>query len=104
MAVGLRDRRAEALPQLRLQRVKELALPLQVVRVVEMQAHLDDAEVRGHRPRIGGSAGELFEGLLDLLGLEELEDVVDLHVLVAVQHDPALEALLDLLDVVLEAA
>src|SRR5512141_1075866 len=46
----------------------------------------------------------LLEGLLDLPGLEELEDVALLHVGEAVQHDAALLALVDLGDVVLEAA
>ncbi len=45
----------------------------------------------------------LLERLLDLAGLEDLEHVVDLDVLVAVEDDPALEALLDLLHIVLEA-
>src|SRR6516225_9164611 len=39
----------------------------------------------------------------DLLDLERLDHVADLHVLVAVEADAALEALLDLGDVVLEA-
>ena len=46
----------------------------------------------------------LLQRLLDLLGLERLDHVADLHVLVALEHDPALEALGDLLDVVLEAS
>src|SRR5581483_2825924 len=45
-----------------------------------------------------------LEGLLDLLRLEGLEDVADLDVLIALEHEPALEALLDLAHVVLEAA
>ncbi len=46
----------------------------------------------------------LLQRLLDLLGLERLEHVVDLDVLEALEHDAAFEAGLDLLDVVLEAA
>src|SRR3954451_4508055 len=46
----------------------------------------------------------LLERLLDLAGLEELEDVAHLDVLVALEHDAALEALIDLLNIVLEAA
>src|SRR3954453_14780558 len=46
----------------------------------------------------------LLQRLLDLAGLEELEDVAHLDVLVALEHDAALEALVDLLHVVLEAA
>src|SRR3954454_13863928 len=45
----------------------------------------------------------LLQRLLDLAGLEELEDVAHLDVLIALEHDAALEALVDLLDVVLEA-
>src|SRR5687768_5381668 len=40
-----------------------------------------------HAPR------SLLERLLDLLGLEQLQDVADLDVLVALEHNPALEAL-----------
>src|SRR5262245_57225514 len=47
---------------------------------------------------------QLLQGLLDLLGLEELEHVAVLHVSVAVEDDAALLALLDLLHVVFEAA
>ena len=46
----------------------------------------------------------LLQGLLDLFRLEELEHVALLDVGVALEHDAALLALLDLLDVVLEAA
>src|SRR5919197_347845 len=45
----------------------------------------------------------LLQRLLDPARLEELEDVAHLHVLVALEDDAALEALLDLLHVVLEA-
>ena len=46
----------------------------------------------------------LLQGLLDLFGLEELEHVFLLDVGVALEHDAALLALLDLLHVVFEAA
>ena len=49
-------------------------------------------------------AAILLQGLLDLLGLEELEHVALLDVGVALEHDAALLALLDLLHVVFEAA
>src|SRR3954449_5851832 len=45
-----------------------------------------------------------LERLLDLTGLEELQDVALLDVGVALEHDAALLALVDLGDVVLEAA
>src|SRR3954466_4097354 len=45
-----------------------------------------------------------LERLLDLTGLEELQDVALLDVGVALEHDSALLALIDLGDVVLEAA
>jgi hypothetical protein len=53
MPVDLGHRGPEPLPQLRLHRVQELSLALQVVGVVEMEPHLDDAEIRGHALRIG---------------------------------------------------
>ena len=51
-----------------------------------------------------GAAPGLLQGLLDLLGLEDLEHVADLDVGEAVEGDAALLAVLDLGDVVLEAA
>ena len=48
-------------------------------------------------------AAILLQRLLDLFGLEELEHVALLDVSVALEHDAALLALLDLLDVVFEA-
>src|SRR5687767_13816256 len=41
VAVDLRHRGAEALPKLRLQGVQDLPLALQVVRLVQVQPHLD---------------------------------------------------------------
>ena len=59
----------------------------------------------GRRPPAPAApALALLQRLLHLLGAEELQDVAHLDVGVAVEHDAALEALLDLLDVVLEAA
>src|SRR5262245_17405084 len=55
-------------------------------------------------PSSGYLLPALLESLLDLLDLEELEHVSDLHVGVALQHDAALHPGLDLGDVVLEAA
>src|SRR5829696_439903 len=46
----------------------------------------------------------LLERLLDLAGLEGLDHVADLDVLVVLEHDAALETGLNLTDVVLEAA
>src|SRR5215211_1160934 len=54
------------------------------------------------QPPASPGPGELFERLLDLPSLEELEEVAHLHVLIALEHDPTLQALVDLLDVVLE--
>src|SRR5262249_21647419 len=64
--------------------------------------HLSSPESRG--PSSGPPASLRVPYSADLLNLEGLDDVADLDVLVAVEPDAALEALLDLRDVVLEAA
>src|SRR5439155_7520005 len=60
--------------------------------------------VRRGRDRLAavGSSFDLEVGALDLARLERLEDVTFLHVVEAVEEDAALEARLDLTDVVLE--
>src|SRR3954447_1505073 len=98
MPVDLGDRSAEPLPELSLQRMEDLPLALQVVGFVQVQADLDDTDVRGHGPRIGVAVTrktgtyrangelctytvhkapvapktELLQRLLDLAGLEKL--------------------------------
>jgi hypothetical protein len=99
MAVDLRHRRPEALADPVLQRLDELALALQVVNFAEMQVNLDQLDERAH----ANIMPVLLQGLLDLPGLEELEDVALLDVGEALEHDPALLAFVDLGDVVLEA-
>src|SRR5256885_10104038 len=76
MPVDLGHRGPKPLPQPSLDRVQLLALPLQVVRLPEEQPKLDQRDERTHEPKIRRpSLGWLFEGLFDLLGLEQLEDV-----------------------------
>ena len=93
MAIDLRDRGPKALADPVLQRLDQLSLPLEVLNFAEMQANLDELDERV----------QLLERLLNLAGLEELQDVALLHVGVALEHDAALLAGVDLLDVVLEA-
>jgi hypothetical protein len=106
LPIDLGDRGSKALAQLRLQRLQLLALSLQILRLAEVQLQLDDADECAHltkvlplRRRRSG-----VERLLDLSRLEKLEDVLLFDVGEAVEHDPALLAGLDLVDVVLEAA
>src|SRR3954453_19058690 len=91
--VGLRHRRAEAPLQLRLQRQQLLALALQAAVVGEVQLNLDETD-----------EAQLLELALDLLRLVDLDHIALLHVGVVLEDDAALEARLDLADVVLEAA
>ena len=84
---------AEALLQLRLQRLELLALALEAAVVREV-------EVRSRQRVRRGRSSELA---LDLLRLEDLEHVAFLDVGEALEHDAALEAGLDLAGVLLEA-
>src|SRR3954449_1064181 len=97
MALDLSHRRPEAPAKRIRQRLDELPLPLQVSDLPEMQANLDQLDERSHR------AHALLQSLLDLPGLEELEDVALLDVGVALEHNAALHPLIHLGDVVLEA-
>src|SRR6266511_1424571 len=124
VAVDLGDRGTEALAHLSLERRDHLALRLEAAGVVDVQPDLDEADIPGHATNfraVAWPAGEttaegsctlfvhssavatLLESLFHLGGAEELEDIADLDVAVAVEHDAALEALLDLAHVVLEA-
>src|ERR671924_793066 len=109
VVVDLRDRGAEAVLELRLRRLHELALALQRARLGEVQLDAEDADVAGaHRELLGRGGSRLGGrrlqvGPLDLARLEDFEDVADLHVVEVREVDAALEALLDLARVVLEA-
>src|SRR5215213_3322838 len=58
MAADLGDRGAEALPHLRLQRLDELALLLQAVRLALMQADLEERDVGRHSAPPGAQVAE----------------------------------------------
>src|SRR4051794_28497516 len=83
----------EALLQMRLQRLHFLALALQAVVVREVELELDDRD-----------EAHLLELALPLPRLKDLEHVAFLHVLVAVEHEAALEAGGHLACVLLEAS
>src|SRR6266508_1886407 len=109
---------AEAVLELRLGRFDVFPLPLQRPRLGEVELDREDAdEARAHGniltegPALGGGRSRRGWGwgwggqirALDLADLEDLEDVAFLHVVEALEEDAALESLLDLADVVLEA-
>src|SRR3954469_12140967 len=105
VVVDLRDRRAEAPLQLRLHGQQLLALALQRAVLGEVQLRGENADVAGgtHERKLGGRARGLEIGPFDLTRLVDLEDVAFLDVVEALEQDAALEAFLDLADVVLEA-
>src|SRR5262245_54677373 len=91
VSLDLCHRGPEAPPQLVLEGLQLLALLLQVPRLPEVEMHLRELDEGVH--------ARLLESLLDPLRLEELEHVALLDIGEAVEHDAALEALLDLSDV-----
>lgn len=100
VAVRLRDRRAEAMAELLLDRLEVLSLALEIVRLAEMEPSLDQADEGASHNRAKRRFSLLVERLLDLAGREGLEDVLDLDVGEPCQHDAALLPLGHLFDVV----
>src|SRR5262249_1016432 len=114
--VDLGHGRAEAVLELRLRRLDELALTLERARLRELELDREDADVagahsgiqaaRGRRDLGSGRAGRsrfAQIGALDLARLVRLEDVAFAQVVEAVEQDAALEALAHLAGVLLEA-